>query len=865
MIKIKLNTHLKIAIGYIVLIVVLGFSGWLLYSNMRSQQNVSEASVIFMRRQNAAEQMIYSMLKVSTAERAVCLGQVEEWWSYNEAVDSARKATAGLRSLVSDPRQQERIDSLQLLLTMKYNNVRLVMAELVNDKSDTLYYNKVKNLYSGHDSLVIRPKTADTKENKQTVYEVVKTKRGFFARLADAFRKQYADTVSVRQEELGQVTDSVGHTINIADTVADVLSEIKLAENKAKQQHKDNVNRKARNLQMVSMQLAQRMQQLLEDVQGGERRYLQRALDKDLVVRKAAFRKVEMTAVLSVVCVVVLLLFIYRAMRKERIYRDMRKERIYRNYLVQAKAETEKLMAQRERLLLTITHDIKAPAASISGFIELLSDHVSDEKAKAWLSNIQSSANHLLNLVTALLNYHQLENGNIKPQNVSFRPSQLIESCVAERLPQAMEKSLVLECHTQRCGSKMCVADAFRIKQIIDNLVSNALKYTKEGRVVVDAAVVGGGWLTVKVADTGVGMTEEECERVFQAFTRLPGAQGIEGVGLGLSIAKENIKMLGGDIQLQSTKGEGSVFTVRVPVAIESNDSAKEKDAKRDAPSSNITKHIADTDTYKVLIVDDDSLQLQLLKELLANIKPGRWNVIACQHVDEAIRMVNTWHPHILFADIEMPEMGGRELICNIDHSNMVVVAMTAHERSIEPELHSAGFDACLFKPFGAVGLTTLLSQLTNKEITSVCDIAPDVASSSADGNQSQDNVSPSNRFAALTVFADGDVEAERTILTDFKTSLDEYISRLTSALNIESEATSAKDATSLSARIKEIGSVAHKLLPIASMLNLTTLNTIQQLSPEHIAELEPSQANKLAAEVLNELREVEEELVRML
>ncbi len=850
MIKIKLNTHLKIAIGYIVLIVVLGFSGWLLYSNMRSQQNVSEASVIFMRRQNAAEQMIYSMLKVSTAERAVCLGQVEEWWSYNEAVDSARKATAGLRSLVSDPRQQERIDSLQLLLTMKYNNVRLVMAELVNDKSDTLYYNKVKNLYSGHDSLVIRPKTADTKENKQTVYEVVKTKRSFFARLADAFRKQYADTVSVRQEELGQVTDSVGHTINIADTVADVLSEIKLAENKAKQQHKDNVNRKARNLQMVSMQLAQRMQQLLEDVQGGERRYLQRALDKDLVVRKAAFRKVEMLAVLSVVCVVILLLFIYR---------DMRKERIYRNYLVQAKAETERLMAQRERLLLTITHDIKAPAASISGFIELLSDQVSGEKAKAWLSNIQSSANHLLNLVTALLNYHQLENGKIKPQNVSFRPSQLIESCVAERLPQA------LECHTQRCGSKMCVADAFRIKQIIDNLVSNALKYTKEGRVVVDAAVVGGGWLTVKVADTGIGMTEEECERVFQAFTRLPGAQGIEGVGLGLSIAKENIKMLGGDIQLQSTKGEGSVCTVRVPVVIDNNSGAKEKEVKSAVASSNITKHIADTDTYKVLIVDDDSLQLQLLKELLANIKPGRWNVIACQHVDEAIRMVNTWHPHILFADIEMPEMGGRELICNIDHSNMVVVAMTAHERSIEPELQSAGFDACLFKPFGAAGLTTLLSQLTNKEITSVRDIAPDVASSSADGNQLQDNASPSNRFAALTIFADGDVEAERTILTDFKTSLDEYISRLTSALNIESEDISAKDATSQSARIKEIGSVAHKLLPIASMLNLTTLNTIQQLSPEHIAELEPSQANKLAAEVLNELRGVEAELVEMI
>ena len=250
---------------------------------------------------------------------------------------------------------------------------------------------------------------------------------------------------------------------------------------------------------------------------------------------------------------------------------------------------------------------------------------------------------------------------------------------------------------------------------------------------------------------------------------------------------------------------------------------------------------------------------------MLANVKPGRWNVIACQHVDEAMRMIKTWHPHILFADIEMPEMGGRELISNIDHSNMVVVAMTAHERSIEPELHSAGFDACLFKPFGAAGLTTLLSQLTNKEITSVRDIAPDAASSSADGNQSQDNASPSNRFAALTVFADGDVEAERTILTDFKTSLDEYISRLTSALNIESEVASAEEATSQSARIKEIGSVAHKLLPIASMLNLTTLNTIQQLSPEHIAELEPSQANKLAAEVLNELRGVEEELVEMI
>lgn len=165
----------------------------------------------------------------------------------------------------------------------------------------------------------------------------------------------------------------------------------------------------------------------------------------------------------------------------------------------------------------------------------------------------------------------------------------------------------------------MCRADAFRVKQILNNLVGNALKYTDEGGVTITLRLVA-GWLTLAVTDTGRGMTSDEQQRVFDAFTRLPGAQGIEGIGLGLSITRETVQLLGGTIRVTSTVGKGSTFTVRLPMKVVSQVEASTPSAATPAPKLSSTARQGLT----VLVLDDDVLQLQLLGEMLAQLGAPR-------------------------------------------------------------------------------------------------------------------------------------------------------------------------------------------------------------------------------------------------
>ena len=209
-------------------------------------------------------------------------------------------------------------------------------------------------------------------------------------------------------------------------------------------------------------------------------------------------------------------------------------------------------------------------SASIAGFIDLLSEYVDRPKAVGYLQSISGSANHLLQLVSALLDYHKLESGKAERHEVSFQPTALVSECVAQMQPLAMAKQLRLVTDINVAEDMFCRSDAFRIKQIVKNLVSNAIKYTDEGEVRVGITVLN-GWMTLSVSDTGCGMTPEEQQSVFNAFTRLPGAQGKEGVGLGLTITREIVTLLGGRIKVASTKGKGTTFRVCLPVKVVAN------------------------------------------------------------------------------------------------------------------------------------------------------------------------------------------------------------------------------------------------------------------------------------------------------
>lgn len=768
----KNNIPLKVALGYSAIAIIMILAISLVYSNTKSINAINEASREYIQKRGAADSTISSLLK-----------------------------------------EEQR-------------NLKQLSDAMAGRPTRNYLQNKVKNLNTGKDSILVHSKAPQTHEAKKTTVEVLKTRRGFFRRLADAFKKEHAETLSVKQDSNRAVIDSVTTPVNVAENVATILDQIDKKEKVETQGHKQNINREMEELKMVSAKLALRSAKHLSDVHQREKDNMQEAIKKAMEARKHLLWQMELLAIVAFFAIVIMIWFIWR---------DARKERIYRENLEAANEEIQRIMNQRERLLLTITHDIKAPAASISGFIDLMKDYVNNPQGLECLQNIKNSAAHLSHLVASLLDYHQLENGLMKVQPTSFSPAQLVAESVEGMKLRAKEKGLEISFECKMKGMEYFRADAFRIRQILDNLVSNAIKYTDRGSVTIQAQVseiLGKPTLTLSVKDTGKGMTDEEKQKVFQAFTRLKSAQGIEGTGLGLSITQELVSLLGGEIILHSTLGKGSTFIVTIPIEPAPMEESQEMapsemkhdpslDSAQDKEGQNSDSHqVTDIKkkpefaNHKILILDDDKLQLQLLQEMLRRIVGDTWQVFACNHVMDALTTLHNEQPALMLMDIEMPEMNGMDMIAHINHTKMMVVAMTAHDTSILEQLLKAGFDDCLFKPFCMEKLSDIL------------------------GIESQ----PQPQLDALLAFAGGDEEAAKEILDTVKQELAAHLTNLKEAVEEESLSTD------------HIGKAAHKLLPIATMMQMGCLEELKALSPEYIGEIEEAEIREKLKVVITTL-----------
>ena len=752
----KNNIPVKVSIGYAAVAIIMVLAIALVYGNTKSIIAINQASKEYIAKKNTADSTMTSLLK----------------------------------------EEQENLRQL---------------SDAMAGKPDKNYLReKMNSLNTGKDSVVVHSKAPQTHEAKSTTVEVVKTRKGFFRRLADAFKKEHAETLSVKKDSNMAVVDTVVTPVNVAENVADILQQIEKKENHEKRSHADNMNKEVEDLKVVSTQLALRSAKQLSDVHQKERGAMQRAISQAMEARRDLLWQMGLLAIVTIAAVMVLIVVIWR---------DSKKEREYQESLEAANEEIQCVMNQRERLLLTITHDIKAPAASIAGFIDLMGDYVSSRKGMECLHNIKNSAVHLSRLVASLLDYHQLENGLMKVRPTTFSLVRLVAECVEGMRLRAEEKGLRLSYDTTKAEG-LFLADAFRIRQILDNLVGNAIKYTDCGGVTVKALVskvMGKHQLTLSVKDTGKGMTTEDKRKVFQAFARLGNAQGIEGAGLGLSITKELVALLDGEIHVNSTVGKGSIFTVTIPV-----EPSKEETTKKDT-----RKAFAN---HKILILDDDKLQLQLIQEMLRRIVDDSWRVFACGHVVDALTTLHNERPALMLMDIEMPEMNGTEMIRHVNHAQMTVVAMTAHDNSIKGQLLEAGFDDCLFKPFGIDQLARILGKEAKGQV-----VADDTTPTDA----------PSSRFDSLVAFAGGDEDAAREIVSTVKEELARHLSDLKEMRE------------SAILPVENIGKVAHKLLPIASMTRMESVEALTALSPERIHGIGEGQIREYLKMVINELQDI--------
>ena len=389
------------------------------------------------------------------------------------------------------------------------------------------------------------------------------------------------------------------------------------------------------------------------------------------------------------------------------LHRDLKKKHKNQLLLEQSNQHNEELLTLRHNMMLTVSHDLRSPLTAIMGYADLLKETAKDEKCKQYEDAIRQSSDRMLTLLNSLLSYYRLDTGKDEVDMMPFRVKDVLRTLLAEYEPLAAVKDIVIE-GAFTGNDTVVMGDRKRIIQIGSNLMSNAIKFTKKGSVNIGVDYRD-NTLTLKVKDSGTGMSEEQMKRIFAPFNRLENADTQEGFGLGLSIAKALAELLGGKIDVESHIGFGSLFTVTLPLV-----EGDEEVLQRTVMESTVLP-----EGLRIAVLDDDTVVLKMTVEMLAKKKV---QVVGCHTVDELFERMRKNDYDLIITDIMLGGMSGFDLLellrdANIGNSKTVpMLAMTGRtERSAE-DFIKAGFRGCLLKPFSYAELTRAIANSINEE-----------------------------------------------------------------------------------------------------------------------------------------------------
>ena len=826
-----LSTSSKIAFGYILLIGLLFGSVKYIYKQMNLLAERTELESLINDRRQTTHKIISKLYEIEIIGQTLHSGKASEYRNFSKKMNEVQLAIDTLQTQLTDSMQCHRLDTLRALLKYKSNNMRAVTKALQRTPTDEIYQQQFDSLLVQQDSLLNSSHIRRRVITHHNTYTIHHRPTGFFKRIADVFAPGKADSVEVNNVIQEEYVDTLEEAYNPIDTIASMLTDIQSKVLETRQKEIRTLDAHINRLRMAGSDLSRRVNQLLETIEREEQEVAQRKILQEREIRNHAAWTMATISMVAVVLVIVFFTIIWH---------DLTRSNHYRRELEKAKLYAEDLLVAREKLMLTITHDIKAPAGSIIGYLDLLIRLVKDKRQLFYLHNMQSAAQHLLNLVTSLLDFHRLEAGKMDLNPVSFKPYQLLEDIYHCFLPLAEKKHIALIFETELRANLTLEGDPFRLRQIVDNLLSNALKFTSKGHITLYSSYQGNQFI-IRISDTGCGMTPEEQLRIFTEFTRLHSAQGQEGFGLGLSITRKLIDLQHGKIRIESTPNVGSTFEVTIPLP-----SFGEKQAKAMVPDQEELS-IRPTQPLRLLLVDDDKIQMQLTAALLHRVfgatdsKIPAPEIRCCEQPEDVLTTLQHEAYDLLFTDIQMPAMNGFELLQAIRQlpdakgAYLPLVAITARGDINADGFKEKGFAGMLQKPFNQSDLRCVLMdilsdklelcdkndelQLTNNEnILTNMEESESPQSNASTGLTEETNditleakypiaETPTYQFhfEPLFAFSEGDEEAAREILTTFIEETQKNISNIQQALNEKN--------------LKQLCEIGHKMLPTFTML----------------------------------------------
>ncbi|PKQ43587.1 ATP-binding protein [Confluentibacter flavum] len=681
----------KVLIGYIILGILATISGTLVLSEIRTftelqHQDISDRNNIV-----KVGSLIADIYKNESLARAAI--ELNSTAQFNEYVSENKELLLKIDSLnaISNNSSQEIIlDSIKLFINEKLQNITDLKNLKLNDNSDASI-NTAINKLSSIDALL----------GKVTIEDLVE----YPGQLSKETRGKFEEYVKILNKY--NPLDSIN---NIGRKQID--SVISISKNMLREAQKET------NKQRISLQNKER--ELIENDLTISRklRELLNNLERDIILYTNNINKqreetlgqskhiILYAAVISFIIIIIFSIIILN---------DFWKNQRYRKQLELANKKTSSLLKSREQLISMVSHDLRTPLSTITGYGELLQKSIHSTKEANYVEHIRNASTYMGQLVDDLLEFSKLENNNISIESIPFDLENLINDIIINAKNISQDKPINFIIKHNNTINNPIISDPFRMKQILYNLVTNACKFTNEGTITIESLLNNENnknILQVSISDTGIGISKDQQKNIFKAFTQGHGAKenNQNGFGLGLTISKKLAELLGGTLTLESELGKGSTFFLKIPTKLSNKPLAIKKPLETE-PGFKL----------KAIVVEDDASIRLLLIDLL---KQYGIEAYVFENAQKALDAIPEIHYDLVLTDIQLPKMNGIHFMeilkKQVGYNNQPIIAMTGRSNLPIEDYINSGFSAVLIKPFNTPKLENILKQFFGSSFNKV-------------------------------------------------------------------------------------------------------------------------------------------------
>ncbi len=676
----KNNIPFKIVISYMVLALMIAIVGWVLYSEnkvfSKTEKKIAQENAKILK----VSGLVSDLYKTESLARiTIQTNSLSDFQNYLIKNTELKLQIDSLKLNIKNNYQIKLLDSIQLLLLRKTENIKQLKIIKSKPNKEIAIKNAIQDLTKMESSL-----------RKLQLEDFVKYPEAMGDYQRNVLKKYVAYlNQNIPDDSTNTMTKKASDSILFASKK--LLTSVKSETVKIKKEASFEEKLLLENEISTSEQLRKILNIIEKEIIVNTAK---NNLEKDKSLQKT-------NQIISIAAIIGLFLALFFSIL---IIKDFSKTEVYKKQLEIANSKTNILLKNREQLISTVSHDLKTPLSTIVGFTELLGNSKLDEKQNYFTENIKNSSEYITQLVQDLLDFTQIEAGKIVIENAPFSLSNLIRDTATNIHSIHNHKSVELLIHIDENLKANINGDAFRLKQVLTNIIGNAFKFTNVGFVKIDARINKSNQkIIIKIEDTGIGIEEKNLNLVFEEFTQAD--ENIEkaygGTGLGLTISKKIIEILNGTIRLKSEFGKGSVFEILLPLNFEK-----------------LISEISKSETKQqqiVVVIDDDLSLLNLTSEIL---KSNNYIVHAFSDANSALEKIKTIVFDFIITDIQMPEIDGFEfiekLIKSKEYKNQHVFALTGRT-DLDLEVYkNSGFSKVIFKPFSPKKFIKLINSVLN-------------------------------------------------------------------------------------------------------------------------------------------------------